>query len=229
MKTQKINQYAQFEEDPNQVVAIACSRSGDGCHTGLLIKLNGATKMLHFAFDKDLRFDERHKYAKDIIWVDFEFFNDSNDFEDNNKQILIALAHRVSKRNLNKIRYGISYNGDYFDDQGNLFLQSGTVGLTCATFLLAFFKGCFALDLLNYFEWPSREGDKKMQERLLNILLAENVDKEHLQRVESENIKARFLPEEVTAASASKDLPAGFEFCNSLGSEINRYLYTLVM
>jgi hypothetical protein len=181
--------------------------------------------MLHFAFDKDLRFDDRHRYSRNIIWVNFEFLNQANDPDELNKQILIGLASRVYKTNKKNIRYGMNYLGSYFDEEGNLHMKSGEIGLTCATFLLAFFKGCFALDLLQYTQWPSREGDKIMQARLVAILKEEKVDQEHITRVEAENVKARFLPEEVTAASTCPFPPAAFDYCEKFGAEIKSILY----
>jgi hypothetical protein len=225
MKTPQIKQFDTFTSCADHRVAIACGNNGYSLHTGLLIKVDGDVKMLHFAWDRDLRFDADFASYDHLVWMPFGYYAPGNDPDGYFNDVLIGLAHRVYSRNATSLRYGINYFGDYFDDNGALHQQAGTVGLTCATFLLALFRGSAGLHLLEYERWPARaEMDAELQQRAVRNMRRPGQDREQAKRIEAENVKARYLPEEVTAASARLPLPASFDYCNKVGVQINDVL-----
>jgi hypothetical protein len=223
-----INKYTNFTTDDNQHIAIACGKTNRGNnHTGLLIKHEAATKMLHFGWHKQLHFNDELEFFDTLCWLNFDYFSPDNDPLGLNKEQLIVWAYSVFEESKNfPIPYGINYFGDYFGlEDKRIHLTADTVGLTCATFLVAFFSG-YGLDLIHYKEWPSRPDDATKQEEIVSTMYKTGVPETHIEKVAAEQVKARFLPEEITASSACTGLPAGFAYCEELGSRINNVLHS---
>ena len=103
------------------------------------------------------------------------------------------------------------------DDGTSMRIEGETVGLTCATFVLAMFD-YHKLTLLDLDSWKFREDDAKWQRSIFETYLKGKatdwgLDKSVLERIEKEiSVPClRFRPEEVFASCLVGDHPAKFD------------------
>jgi hypothetical protein len=197
-------------------------------HCGLLVKIERNTYFFHLAFHHDLRFDgiaELESY-QDFVWLDFSFLSNSDPYK-KRTEVIIKYAQHLHRINKHTIPYAALYNKSTFDADGKIQLGEGEHGFTCATFLLAFFSANF-LPLLNSDEWPHREEDIDWHTDVMDHLIkhkdTHGISEDHINLVRTEKGCARFKPCEVTASSATRDLPASFKYCKIIGKFISSNL-----
>lgn len=110
-----------------------------------------------------------------------------------------------------RLPYGITYNGGRFEVDGSLALGPGSLGLSCATFVLAVYKS-MNVELVDESTWPVRpKDDAAFVMRLREIFSSNN--KKHMrviERIESEISSGckRIQPAEVFIASGMTPPPA---------------------
>lgn len=107
-----------------------------------------------------------------------------------------------------QIGYALQHDPEaLFDpDTGRLAIPNG-LGLSCATFVLALFRGARFL-YLDTKNWPTgREGDIEAHTELMKMLDKYCSDKQHVEAVRKEAGCARFRPEEVAGAALCSVYP----------------------
>ncbi len=103
------------------------------------------------------------------------------------------------------------------------FTDSGRLGLTCASFVLAIFHHA-GLPLIRYDEWPEREDDVLWQGEIAQMLQAKGASKTHLETVRSQIGCVRYRPVEVGAAGLAAERPASFASVGELAQVLNNLL-----
>lgn len=166
--------------------------------------------LLHLAWHCDLRNDAPRDF---LVWID-------PPIHDVRARQLAAFCRKVARPNAQKIPYALSPPNDCFDTStGDFLLRPATIGLTCATFVMAVFQAV-GLQLIEASSWPARPEDEVWQRKILGLLAAKGADAEHVKRVEREVGASRFRPEEVGGAAAHEPWPAKFEDAARLAQEI---------
>ncbi|MBI6911689.1 hypothetical protein [Pseudomonas palleroniana] len=147
--------------------------------------------MLHLATHYDLRCEPlTNKYK----CVPGSYFNDED------LQILAETASRMWDQNKEKgIPYGFVYNGASVFNGDLKFKDQEGAGLTCATFLLAFFSE-LGHDLINIDGWQSREDDEAWQKYILTQLSGALGEAKSKLMGASIGVAYRFRPEEVVGS-----------------------------
>lgn len=198
--------------------SVTFMRGAVGTHIGLRYRANdeGELHHLHLAFHNDLMDDDSPQPGtfRVVSSVPLEDLTD-----------VALIARLVAKRH---VEGGLPYAfeaGASFDENGSLTLGK-SLGLTCATFVLAIFDAAH-VRLLDAATWKTRsakraEEDKKAQESLVNYLRRK--DPAHSERVEAEIGCTRFRGEEVAAASGLAHRPVNFSTAEIAGAEVLRHL-----
>jgi hypothetical protein len=129
-------------------------------------------------------------------------------------ETLAARCRRIARSAESlKIAYALHYDGARLTADGALISGPDENGLSCATFVLAFFEG-LNLPLLVRSTWPTRATDRSRHERLVRSLRATkdkfNISEEHIAKVELEIGCVRYRPEEVAAACGIVPKPVPF-------------------
>ncbi|MCX2896825.1 hypothetical protein [Pseudomonas mandelii] len=142
-----------------------------------------------------------------------------DDFSSDELDLLAELAQRMWKQTGTKIPYNFDYDGSESFDIDLAFMADGGRGLTCATFVLAFFH-LYGLAIVDVGTWKFRPEDLKWQKRIFEIFEKE-LSVEHAARMKA-NIgsAARFRPEEVIGSvSRFAGVPLHFERARVVGKE----------
>lgn len=162
-------------------------------HAALVFREKDKEKLniLHLASHYDLRCEPIKKKYKCIP---------SAYFEDDDLQIFAETASRMWDKNQEKgIPYGFVYTGASVFNGDLSFKDQVGAGLTCATFLLAFFNE-LGYDLIDIEDWKSREDDTQWQ-AYIHSQLTDALGEEKAKAMESSiGVAFRFRPEEVTGS-----------------------------
>lgn len=126
-----------------------------------------------------------------------------------------------------KLRYGFRFLEDSLLAQNGatVCLQGTSVGLTCATFVLAIFKR-LGINLLQLDTWQFRDEDEKWQQRYFKVLKknpsAYNHTAQSIAQVQQELISpcARYKPQEVFASGMTEKCKLDFDTAQLLGIRI---------
>lgn len=147
--------------------------------------------MLHLASHYDLKCQPLGKNYK---CVPGSYFNDEE------LQILSEAASRMWDQNKeNGIPYGFTYSGASVFNGDLTFKDEGGAGLTCATFLLAFFSE-LGHDIIDIENWQSREDDVQWQKYIVSVF-EKLLGKEVAKTLEvSMGGAYRYRPEEVVGS-----------------------------
>lgn len=192
-----------YDVDDCKRVAIVVTRNG--AHAGICFQssLNGGARILHLAYHRYLRND---KVSSEYILV-------VPDLEPEEQDSIAAVADAVWEANKNQsVPYGFGSPLDCFDQStGRYLVESRTMGLTCATFVLAIFERV-SLRLVDYDSWPLRVNeDKAWQEGIVkdieeyvikspHMLPFREQDKEYIENLTANIPAIRFRPYEVAAS-----------------------------
>lgn len=149
------------------------------------------------------------------------------DFSTDELDLLAELARRMWKQAGNGIPYNFDYDGTAAFDIDLAFMSDDGRGLTCATFVLAFFH-LYGYTLLDIDSWKFRPEDLKWQEVIFKHL-EKNLSVEHADRMKANiGTAARFRPEEVIGSvNRFKGEPIHFERARVIGREFMSELHTL--
>lgn len=160
-------------------------------HTGLVIydRAKKAHRFLHLA--------DHYSFRNEQLSPEY-FIYPNETFSLGEIEYLAERAQKLWETNGPKIAYGLDYDGkNVFDDQMK-FLGADGMGLTCATFVLAFFAKC-GFPLADVTSWLPRANDAFFQQAIFDYLKP-RLDEDQLARAEkSVGTAPRFRPEEVTA------------------------------
>lgn len=193
--------------DPVGYVAVAVLRVGEEqMHTGILHRnvQSGSVSFLHLRGHAELEDRPADSLRRKYFWV-------TPRAHPARLRQVAARCRQIARANGRFIPYGFSPPTDCFDEMTFRFLIGGSsVGLTCATFVLAVFE-LSRLRLVMYDSWPSRDDDSIWQRRILEMLRhSQTAPPEHIRSVEEEIGSARYRPVEVAAAAAH--FPPSVEF-----------------
>jgi hypothetical protein len=120
------------------------------------------------------------------------------------------------------VTYGFRFDESKFEQEGNLLLGPGEVGLTCATFIVAMFEHA-QIPLLVRDSWRTRQADLEAQAELVRLMREHRLaPAQHLEALEREVGCMRFRAEEVAAASATSARPVRFARAEASGAQVLR-------
>ncbi|MEJ6475977.1 hypothetical protein [Pseudoalteromonas piscicida] len=187
-------------------IGVALRRyGGNQNHIAILFKpneLEDEIMLLHVGSHKgDLLEEPSNKY----LWIDL-----GKAFHPIRKQVILASIQQIAEKNSkSKVRYGLDHGVYCLDPETGMLNENydQKIGFTCATFVVEVFLSV-GIKLIDWDTWPS-SGEKhiEFQKKVFSYLESEhakdsnNVTVEYL-KAQSKNIgKARFLPEEIAAAT----------------------------
>src|SRR5260221_176765 len=167
-------------------------------HIGILYReaAESPVMLLHFPAHQKLNHETP---TLEYLWV-------SCSLDQINQQVLAARLPQIFKRAVeNKIPYGISFDGSYFDGEGRYTRYRPQDGLTCATFVMAV-SGWRGFAVLDQSAWPIRPADEGWQTYMIKEVM-EKRWKQGRAKIKAQlalvGTAARFRPEEVVVASAT--------------------------
>lgn len=184
-------------------------------HAGLIFfdRKTKTRRLLHLA--------DHYKFKNEVPGATYRIFPNDN-FSFGEAEFLAERAQRLWDVNGAKIAYGLDYQGEVVFDENMKFVDEDGLGLTCATFLLAFFDRCgFPIAEIN--SWLPRANDAIFQESIFNYLRP-HLNKEQFERAKNAVGKApRYRPEEVVACfSHYDDKPSSFQNAQVWGCAVLR-------
>jgi hypothetical protein len=199
-----------FNKIPPSAVAVY----QNGLHVGLLHRQEDASsfQVLHLCDHKKL-VNRAPSIEKFPIWID-------PPLDETSLMTVAWWCRRIFELHGNdKMPYGFSDPNAFFDADGQMI--PNTVGLTCATLVLAIFHQV-GIPLLKY-PWPQRQTDMEFWNRMKDHIAETNP--EQAARMEKDGIRCRYHPREVAgAASVADKRPVPFEMALIIATEIKQML-----
>jgi len=195
---------------PHVAVAIKANSLAQR-HIGVLHRsVDGdQVRLLHLAWHCDLRNDDP---KSSYIWIDLPI-------DPLRAKQVAAMCRKIWRSNGAKhIPYALRFPNDCFDAKTGAFLiGKGTLGLTCATFVLALFQSC-GLAMVDLATWQNREDDLAWQEQCIQELEKSKADRGHIEAITTEIGCIRFRPEDVAGAAANTPWPVAFAQATQMSS-----------
>jgi hypothetical protein len=158
--------------DAPLMAAIYVVRTGRAqFHAGLYHREHAAPRVLHFAWDRDLRNDAPSDVAPGRDYGLIALSLDEDDM-----QTLCALCRRIAERHRVTLRYRFAEWRPHFDPITADVDPPATeerFGFTCATFLLAMLRSALLEELLALDQWPAPvpdDIDDRWQRKLAELL-----------------------------------------------------------
>jgi hypothetical protein len=210
--------------DAELVVAIYVVRTEHAqFHAGLYHRDHGAARVVHFAWDRDLRDDT----PGDVIGGrDYGLIALSLDEDD--AQTLCALCRQVAGRHSLTFRYRFAEWRPRFDLITAEVTPPATderFGFTCATFILAMLRSAALEELLAFDQWPvptPDDSDDRWQKKMAEVLCRKEASPADVARVLA-GIGARRVPPTDVAGGAMQPReywPVGFVDSRREGEQI---------
>ena len=199
-----------------EILAVRCELNAiGGVHTGFLYYRQEIPFFCHLAWELDLRNEQTA--LDSCCWINVNL----------EPQILEFIsAHLQENMDQNKasVAYDVRYSssGEYFDRQTWTY-TAVEPGLTCATFVMAIFRG-FAIEVLSLDRWPTREEDIEQLEKLIRWLEKSGVSAERIHAQRMSNVGLRYRPEEVAGAVSEAVWPVPFKVAEPLGRGVRQHL-----
>lgn len=187
-----------------------------GYHVGIMYGHNpkSGTRIVHLEF--------HHRFKDELpptywTWV-------PPDIDPVRLASVAAMCRLAAKHPKNrKMPYGFAFGDSGIDEKGAFFVGGSSVGLTCATFVLAVFRRS-GVELLDVNTWQAREEDESAWRALLVALeKVEGIDAQHIAAVKEQTKCMRYRPEEVAGASVEGPRPIAFNAAKSIGAGIGAY------
>lgn len=184
-------------------------------HAGLVIydTEKKSHRLLHLA--------DHYKFQNDQLGDAYQVYPNGN-FTLGEVEYLAERAKRLWDVNGPKIAYGLDYDGKPVFDEHMKFMEKDGVGLTCATFVLAFFTRC-GFPIADVASWVPRTKDADFQQAIFDYLRP-RLDVDQLARAQRSIGNApRFRPEEVIACFSHYDVnPGAFDEAQLWGCSVLR-------
>lgn len=155
----------------------------------------GFLSLLHLASHYDLRMERWKSPYKCIPCQNF-------DFEE--LQYFAEHASRIYSQNPGGIPYGFEYVGAGAFNGDSSFKDSPGAGLTCATFILAFFED-LGYEVLDLKSWDVSPEDTQWQNNIFDMLCKEMSSEKAAAQYHLIGQAVRYKPEEVLASVAIYD------------------------
>ncbi|MBA6043790.1 hypothetical protein [Pseudomonas lactis] len=169
-----------------------------GRHTGLVFydREKKSKRFLHLAW--------HYMFSNEELGSDYFIYPNSN-FNLGEVEYLAERAQRLWDVNGPKIAYGLDYNGQRVFDEDLKFIDRDGAGLTCATFVLAFFERC-GFPVAELSSWLPRKSDDAFQKWVLDALSCKLTPEQYARAVAAVGIAPRYRPEEVVACFSHYDV-----------------------
>jgi hypothetical protein len=214
--------------DAQLVVAVCVARMGRvQFHAGLYHRDHGAGRVLHFAWDRELRDDAPGDLfeARDHGLVALSL-------DDDDAQTLSALCRRVARRHSVTLRYRLAEWQPRFDLTTAEVVPLPTdprYGFTCATFVLAMLRSAVVEELIALDQWPvptPHDTDDRWQKALAERLCSSAASPEDVAGVLAGIGARRVLPTDVAGAAmrSRERWPVGFVDARGEGDRIATHL-----
>lgn len=205
-----------FAEIRHVAVAIAVIQPGQQ-HLGLLHAegVLNEVRLAHLAWHNQLR----NGLPKDAyLWID-------PPIPTRRARQVAARCRQILRGNARGIPYAFSTPNDCFDLETGAFLFGPSrVGLTCASFVLAVFESA-GVCLIDHTRWPQgRPGDREWQEAIIQQLVEDGAEEEHIAFIKREIGAVRYRPEDVAGCAAAEKLPCPFEIAERRSAEVLKRL-----
>ncbi len=191
--------------------AVLCYTEWGNLHIGVLY-MDGSPKILHLGWQDYLSAD----WPWLRLWA-------APSTEAENLMRTAGYCRRIWKRfqQNRTFPYALGDFGADFDEQGALRLPPGSVGLTCATFVLAVFRAA-EIDLVSEEGWPIRpEEDLLFLESIRHFARPEHFA---LLQAQVDQGVARVHPQEVLGACTLETIPANFDAVRGAAEGVVRKL-----
>ncbi len=200
------------------IAGVACFGSKEIEHLGIFYHDDGEV------LEAQVEWHERLTFGPIACPSDFELW--ARPRLDPAKVELIAFSCRLIRSVFRKRRfpYGFSCPKGAFTESGDL--SEGTVGLTCASFVLAVLD-LVGEPLLVYDTWPNRPTDDEKQRATAAAFLKDGADAAQVQAMLAELPKPRFQPDEVMGAILAPTPPVIFGSHEQLCKEITQKMMSL--
>jgi len=192
-----------FAESDKPAATCVCRTDHGNLHAGIAYRSADGHHILHLAFHNDLRLDDA--WPGGGAWA-------APSVPAPRLRALAGRCRQVWRRfqETKSLPFGFGLgDSSFFPETGELRLDSGLSGLTCATFTLAVYRSC-GLELVAEDTWPERVCQDY---RFVDETFAPIDDTvQILQRLKSEVLSGtkRIYPEELLAATTAAQLPAQF-------------------
>lgn len=175
-------------------------------------------RMLHLAGHYDFR--------NDLIEPEYQLVP-CTDFSTDELDLLAELARRMWQQPDSKIPYNFDYDGSQSFDIDLKFMADEGRGLTCATFVLAFFH-LYGYALLDISSWRFRPEDLRWQKDIFRYYDGK-LEVEHANRMKANvGSAARFRPEEVIGSvNRFVGVPIHFDRGRLIGAEFMNEIHSL--
>jgi hypothetical protein len=92
-------------------------------------------------------------------------------------------------------------------------------GLTCSTFITSVLRS-LGFDVLKEDEWPQRSDDLVFGKKIVDMLVAANANRDHIQAVREDIGAQRFRPEEVVGAITLSAWPVAFADARAIADAV---------
>lgn len=188
-------------------------------HMGILHKGSGSQEalLLNLAWHHDLK---NEAPTDEYLWIE-------SNIHARRALQLAALCRKIWRSNDSGIPFAFSVPNDCFDTATGKFLLGPTrFGLTCATFVIAVFRGA-GIHLMKLDTWPARDDDVEWQRQIVKALRSRpGASNDHIEAIESEIGCVRFRPEEVAGAGMAIPPAADFTAASANADQILHRLYS---
>ena len=210
--------------DADLVAAVWLTRrSATQLHAGLYHRDHGAARILHFAWDLDLREDD----PGDVFEVDDHGLI-ALSLDDDDAQALSALCRRVARRHAVTLRFRFVEWQPRFDLTTAEIVPPVTdprYGFTCTTFVLALLRSAVVDELLALDQWPAPTPDgtdDRWQKKVAKMLCSSAASPADTASVLSGIGARRVLPTDVAggAMHSRERWPVGFVDSRREGDQI---------
>ena len=206
-----------LNSDNVQHFAVLIILTNSGTHTGVLYRLSGELYVVDQCWHLCFRCKPADRPMACVV----------PDLLEEEFQSIVAVCELFVRRTLRagipRIPMGFAQPKNVTFSADGEVVWDGSVGLTCATFVLSIFEAA-KIPLVELSRWRRRSGDDARHEELL--LLLERGDasngipkasQDHIARVRAELPAIRVRPEEVAGAAMHPVRPVGFELAEQAG------------
>lgn len=174
-------------------------------------------RFIHFAWHHDLR---------DQPASEDYFSSPCHAFDDDPFSTELLVAHAINVRTYKQlIAYGFGYESAMFDQKGRLVgLEDAGSGLTCATFVLAFFSS-LGFEICIQSTWGARPDDREWQKNAMrHMAQTPTATCQHVMGMRKYVGSSRFRPDEVAVSAASSNIALDFSTARTLADELQQLL-----
>lgn len=198
-----------------QIAIALCASDLGGGHIGIAYHSEQGPSVLHLAWHKKLDLIRIPEEPHDFCWI-----STTLDLPPLASKQVVAYI-RVVESNMPTINYGTDFvaSKGSFDASGTYCPPEGSLGLTCASFVLEVLRGA-SVDLIQSETWQPSEENKTWKAEVCTLLERYGVDQNHVDAVKNNTNGSRLRPYELAgSAMLPRDKwPTNFSLAQSLAT-----------